>query len=87
MNQLQKWFLIGTLIGTIMLLSVLLWMKPKEAPQFQYKKIITTQVAGNGGLIDGYEYRAEGIICLIQIQVIPNQAQVYSNLTMDCVRD
>ena len=65
--------------GTIYLL------KPKEAKVLLQKTTTTTIV--NGGLIDGYEYHGDGIICYSQILVVPNAGLTYSNVTMDCVRE
>lgn len=67
---------IGAMVAAVM-------SAPKEALPM-YRKVATTQIGGNGGFIDGYEYKSDDIVCFIQIHVVPNMSQTYSNVSMDC---
>lgn len=79
--------------GTAIVIGLLLWVSLRSyiqpQPQLpQMIKVMTTQVLGgqNGGVIDVWEYRTNGMICMSQILVVPG-VQTFTNITTNCVAD
>lgn len=73
--------------GVIISTSVVYFLNPPIPSTFS--KVASTQVLGgqNGGIIDTWEYRGRGIICLSQILVVPNAQQTYTSVVTNCVKD